>query len=1138
MTMERILRSMAARLLLLLALLLGASTQGWALIMGYHSLKITNESLTLKVGESLKLTTELGDFGFGGFSGTNIAKSRDWTFSDASAFTAVKSGDGGGADKCKGTELTITALKPGTYTVKVKFIDKTDLSVESGLYTINVNLWPNSITWTGGSEFTVGDVIPVGKYSLGSVDAQGTAVPLPSSVYFTDMNGRTITKFETASDKYQFKVCDAGNGKWKDASVTVTVKVKKKPNSITWPTDYSKQTVYVKDAIDVSGAKATSGEALSFYRRQGTNDAKLTVTNGKITLDAAGTWTIVCKGDGTTTHLAPAEVVKTVTVKLRPNSITWDADAARTWYVGESVALNATANGCNVAYAIGETPLSGTTYTFDKARPYAITVSCPAGDGTYDKCDDVTKTFRVEQREQMLQWEVAPGRSFEVDDQLTSANLQAVAKANADGSGDPTNVAVIYSVDDQPVTLPYTFAQAGTYRLGATTVADDKWKTATLAKDAEGFDSYEVVVSKKQNVITWESVGESGHFTLTASSANGAEVSYAWSADPNAAPEAWQTLEAGKRFDVKGTYYFRASAAGDERKWLDGELVKSYDQGISRQTITYPELPAEVAVGTQLTFSASTNATEIANQIYYLVNGQRIEGNQYLFDHEGEYKIEAKSDGSADYGTAYWSGLVRAERNSQTLAWAGLRTELKVGEAIALDAQSSAELPVTYTVNGELVEGASYTFEAAGTHTVVATQAGNSYFAPATMRETVVVGKSTQSVTLTDLPLTAAVGQTVKPVLKSTQPGAELRVTYNGVTETIKEGSYMFDKAGTYVFEAVNEATAALQQAPAVYAEVVVTRKMQAIKWDDVPLRAAVGDKLTLPTKSTVGLAVTAQLGEGLTAEAIEGEEYQFAAPGTYRFTLSQEGNDEFEPAPEQIRVVNVLAAMQRIVWSGLKESYNVGEVFTFSAESSSERQVQYALTVNGSEQNIGESDLADGLTLLTEGVYTVRATASGDGKLWLSAPALEHTFRVSKADQSIEWEATPVSVLVGQPLELSASATSGLEVTFTVDGLPVSGSYTPQVAGSFQVVATQPGDGSYNAAASVLRVVTAYTSAPGGEKGLVGAAEGTSALGTVEAAVSRCGLIYDLAGHARGTDLTALPKGIYVQGGKLVRKN
>ncbi|TDD94381.1 MBG domain-containing protein, partial [Jiangella asiatica] len=168
------------------------------------------------------------------------------------------------------------------------------------------------------------------------------------------------------------------------------------------------------------------------------------------------------------------------------------------------------------------------------------------------------------------------------------------------------------------------------------------------------------------------------------------------------------------------------------------------------------------------------------------------------------------------------------------------------------------------------------------------------------------------------------------------------------------------------------------------------------------------------------------------------------------------------QPSPSLVN-----RAAQQIGFGALPDvTYGV-EPFEVSASASSGLPVSFSAD--------GECTV-DGLTVTVTGAGECTVTASQDGDdAWLPADPVSRSFTIAKADQSIEF--APLSdVTYGvEPFEVSASASSGLPVSFSADGeCTVDGSTVSVTgAGTCTVTASQDGNANWSAAEPVSRTFT-----------------------------------------------------------------
>ena len=110
-------------------------------------------------------------------------------------------------------------------------------------------------------------------------------------------------------------------------------------------------------------------------------------------------------------------------------------------------------------------------------------------------------------------------------------------------------------------------------------------------------------------------------------------------------------------------------------------------------------------------------------------------------------------------------------------------------------------------------------------------------------------------------------------------------------------------------------------------------------------------------------------------------------------------------------------------------------------------------------------------LTFTHPGTVSIMASQAGDTN-WNAAPNVTNTFAVGRADQTIIFPAIPDQITTGI-VQLSATASSGLPVTFTVDSGPAIIAGGTQLSftgpGMVGIVASQAGNANWNAAAPVI---------------------------------------------------------------------
>jgi hypothetical protein len=156
--------------------------------------------------------------------------------------------------------------------------------------------------------------------------------------------------------------------------------------------------------------------------------------------------------------------------------------------------------------------------------------------------------------------------------------------------------------------------------------------------------------------------------------------------------------------------------------------------------------------------------------------------------------------------------------------------------------------------------------------------------------------------------------------------------------------------------------------------------------------------------------------------------------------------------------------ASQTITFGALADKTFGDPDFAVSASASSGLAVSFAAsgscTVSGSQVH-----------LTGAGSCTITASQAGDAN-YNAAPDAARTFAIAKASQTITFGALTNKTFGDADFAVSASASSGLAVSFAASGsCTVSGATVHLVgAGSCMVTASQAGNASYNAAPDVVR--------------------------------------------------------------------
>ena len=230
---------------------------------------------------------------------------------------------------------------------------------------------------------------------------------------------------------------------------------------------------------------------------------------------------------------------------------------------------------------------------------------------------------------------------------------------------------------------------------------------------------------------------------------------------------------------------------------------------------------------------------------------------------------------------------------------------------------------------------------------------------------------------------------------------------------------------------------------------------------------------LTLVSSASSGLDVTYSISNGASFANINGQDLEFLGAGTVTVTADQAGNAQYNAAPQVSQTITIEKISQTIDFT-LPSTANPGHGnITLGATSSSGLAVTYSIS-----QGSGIASIAGNqLVLSGVGDVTVLADQAGDSS-YNAAPQVYQTITLQKDSQTIDFSISPSFNRSAGNLNLGATASSGLQVSYSITqgsdiASLVNGELVFSGGGDVTVSADQPGDASYNAAPQVVQSVT-----------------------------------------------------------------
>lgn len=243
----------------------------------------------------------------------------------------------------------------------------------------------------------------------------------------------------------------------------------------------------------------------------------------------------------------------------------------------------------------------------------------------------------------------------------------------------------------------------------------------------------------------------------------------------------------------------------------------------------------------------------------------------------------------------------------------------------------------------------------------------------------------------------------------------------------------------------------------------VVPLLTQTITFDPIPEKTVGDADFNLTATTSTGLPVAFYSSDHNVA-TISGNVVTIVGAGTVTITARQKGNVYYSTASATQELVVVKKEQAITFWTLPSKTF--GEApFELTATSTS------GLPVSFSSDNTAVATMSGNvLTIRGTGTATISAIQAGNGEYY-AAPTITQQFTVGKGAQTITFGPIAAKTFGGAPFNPSATATSGLAVSFssTSDKITISsGAVTMVKAGRATIKAEQGGNTNYFAATPV----------------------------------------------------------------------
>jgi hypothetical protein len=253
-------------------------------------------------------------------------------------------------------------------------------------------------------------------------------------------------------------------------------------------------------------------------------------------------------------------------------------------------------------------------------------------------------------------------------------------------------------------------------------------------------------------------------------------------------------------------------------------------------------------------------------------------------------------------------------------------------------------------------------------------------------------------------------------------------------------------------------------------AAATITKASQTITFNALPAKTVADGNFSLAATASSGLAVTYS-SSNLAVATVSGSTVTIVGVGSTVITASQGGNMVFDPATDVANTLTVNQGSQTISFAALTAKVYGNPDFALSATATSGLPVSFT----SSDANVAT---ISGSTVTIVGAGSTTITASQVGNVnYSAATPVQRVFTVNKAAQAITFTTLATKTVVDGNFNLTATSTSGLPVSYTIDNTNVatiSGSTVTIVgAGITYIYALQAGNANYNAATVVEQRLT-----------------------------------------------------------------
>lgn len=746
--------------------------------------------------------------------------------------------------------------------------------------------------------------------------------------------------------------------------------------------------------------------------------------------------------------LVPGKQVQTITFNALPGKMTNDAPFGLTATASSGLPVSYTSSDPSIA------SISGSTVTIHSFGTVIITAS-QGGNAAFSFAQNVDRSLVISRASQTITF--GPISATYGDAPLVVSPTASSGLAVSLTSSDPS----IASVSGFTITI----LKAGTVNITASQPGNGTYEAAPDVVQ-------QLVISKKNQTISFVPPAAKTYgdppFTLVASATSGLSVTFS-SPDPTISIVGNQVtiLQAGSAT-------ITASQPGDANYNPAPTDQKIVTISQASQAITFGTLPVK-SVG-DAPFDLTGTSTSGLPLTY--VSGDNtiatITGTTVTIWKAGTVNITASQSGNTNFTAANSvTQPLTINKGNQTITFGPLANKFISDAPFNLTATASSGLAITYVSSNlsvATISGSTVTIVGLGTTTITASQPGNSNYnaAPSVDQPLTVNNLLSQTITFNPLPA-KTIGDNPFALTATASSGLPVSYTSSNTSVATISGTLVFIVGpGTTTITASQAGNSTYNAALDVNQNLVVNKLDQTITFGPIPTMFTSSPPFDLTATASSGLAVT-YVSSNPSVATISGSTVTIHAAGTSTITASQPGNGTYNAAAPVNQPLTVTSKLPQTITFGPLTSRQVGDnPFALTASASSGLPVSYV------SSNTSVATISGNLVFIVGlGTTTITASQPGDAT-YSAAPDVGQSLVVNKRDQTITFAPLPSKKVGDPPFALSATASSGLAVSYASSNpgvATVTGNMVTIVGlGTTNITATQAGNASFNAALPITQ--------------------------------------------------------------------